>query len=364
MKTLILAMLLTVMQAVVPVIGQTADTKAAKSKSFDNDAKKQQEASPGPVTIHDVVKTPKQNQETTSKHCDNQLESVKIAEPVAVSVKPGWLDYLVLVLDLGLVIVGAAYVIAAFRTLGAIKRQADIMERQTEATEVAAKATELSAEATKKSAGAIELQSVLMTEQTAAAHKAADAAHASFEIAKTNIDLFVNKERARLRVEPLEFSPWKPIELQITGIPGVGTAPPVKANLVRYKVSFHAPTPAFISESGVTVAIFESREAQASYAGLWKMIGLPEIISPDTKLNEFAAFPQGGLNFDIGNIEKIKSKQAFIHFYGFINYKDIFDVARETRFHFRWEIILGVVLNQTPDGEWVKCGLPDDNQVT
>jgi hypothetical protein len=337
MKTLILAMLVfTVMQAATPVPRQAATSSSQRSNSSKNQSQHNQDDSDPTLAIDkqkEAISADRNNGQVASQNREQSVNLTRLPPITIVKDEKTWKDHLFdwgpWVFSLFLVGVGIWQVWLLFRTLGAIKRQADNMDRQTSILEASVKAANTSAAA-----------------------------------ARENVEIFINKERARLRVEVLEFSPWKPVELQVTGIPGVGTARPIEANLVRYKVSFYAPTPAFISESGTTVTISESGEVPASYDGLWKIIGLPEIISPDTKLNEFAAFPQGGISLEAGDVEKVKNGKSFIHFYGFIKYKDIFDMARETRFHFRWKIILGIVVSQTPDGEWIKCGPPEDNQTT
>lgn len=168
-----------------------------------------------------------------------------------------------------LVIVGTVGIIFAYRTLRALVRQ-------TRATEIAAKA------------------------------------------AQDNIEIFVNKERARLRMEP------EPIKFEIDQ----------HIHAVRIIVRHFGPTAAFITESGSNIFLSPPDSSQRdSYP-----IGIPDHFSPNgsPSVNDI---PVDELKFTGEQIDRMESGELVLKLHVFIKYTDVFNRARETRISMIWKPI-------------------------
>lgn len=128
MKMLILAVILAVMQAAPPIPRQTADNSAGTGANVKSESAPDQAKSlPTPVAL-------KTNSNGTSKtdsgdkHPEDAEHTVGISKLPPVSVTKDWADWGVWVFSGLLVAVSFLQVWLLWRTLGAIKRQADIQE--------------------------------------------------------------------------------------------------------------------------------------------------------------------------------------------------------------------------------------------
>jgi hypothetical protein len=202
---------------------------------------------------------------------------------------------------------------------------------QTRETAKAAKATQRAAEATDKSA--------------LAAEKSAKAA-------ADNIELVINKERARLRVEIGEMK----IDSSINSIPVV----------ITYSVFCDGPTPAFITAASATVDATESSDVSvdrmAQLRITFPMHGIPPVFHPNIeglvlRALLFQVIPEGDVR------DLINNRSVFIHFHGIIEYTDVFDRQRYTRFRYLWDV-QDRPLYGGPVGNWTKYGPKEDNEAT
>lgn len=123
MKALVLSVLLTLMQTLPPVVGQTADTGAGKRQAVQKQAKQDSQPAaevgtpnkPNTPRIPEDKKASSGEVQADSKGQHDTKQTVTISKPVPVSVERDWIDYATLFLSLGLVIVGAWAVVAARR---------------------------------------------------------------------------------------------------------------------------------------------------------------------------------------------------------------------------------------------------------
>ncbi|MGD0548817.1 MAG: hypothetical protein ABR991_13510 [Terracidiphilus sp.] len=188
-----------------------------------------------------------------------------------------------------LVIVGGVTDWFVFKTLRAIKKQADIMENQ------AKDARESSAEATKIA---------LATAQ--AAQKSADAAFAQVEMVKS-------KERAQLRIEFSE--PDFTFNEELGGYP------------IRYQVFLDGTTRAYIPQNSIFA--YMGRTAREK-KGISMELHIPRNFIPEMspykdytllRKNE-EGFP--GLDTDPGKVEMVEKHNFTVFVDGLIMYRDIF----------------------------------------
>ena len=167
--------------------------------------------------------------------------------------------------------------------------------------------------------------------------------------------MFISKERGRLRVE-----------VQDLVIPGQ----PFDA--VRYQIKFYGATDAFIVSSGAEAFVQTSAEPPPKSSD--NMI-LP--ISPLTKIFTRATSARTqftliearevrngrclSLRLSQDDINNITHNKSFVHFRGFIKYRDIFDKPRETQFSLVWKYFMGLDGILPGGGQWVETGPADSN---
>jgi hypothetical protein len=205
--------------------------------------------------------------------------------------------------------------------------QMNIMQSQADATRDNALAAKESAEAAKENAEASRLNA---------------------DTAKAILELTISKERARLRVT------LKPLNLYVGGF---------MAHSVEYTVQLYGPTEARIIESGATAEVTSTSNPSSPDAYPIPIV-LPEVITPSTPVTQLTAFIMPNLKLDEAQIKSINARTAFVHFHGFIRYKDVFERERETKFRFIWTVTDLPTFGQGPYSLWMKSGAEGDNIET
>jgi hypothetical protein len=218
-----------------------------------------------------------------------------------------------------LVAVGIGAIIAASCTLRAILRQVTVMKWQGRILLRQTKATETSAEAAKISAVA----------------------------AQRNIDLLISKERKRIRVRPKLLDLLHPYQ---------GTV-----HTINYEVLFYGATEAYVLNSGVWVDASDSHDGEITTRVRLPIRELPDIITATEKSIECRAWAE--INSD--TVRLVKNGKKFIRFYGFISYRDTFEIVHTTKFRYQWrENAFYSAVPGTPIGEWYKNGPESQNEET
>jgi hypothetical protein len=250
--------------------------------------------------------------------------------------KRDWADWGYWIFSLLLVAVGGFQVFLLWRTLRAIKRQADIMDAQKGILQESVKA----AEANAKSAEANAI-----------------AAKEGAQAASRNVEMFISKERARLRVEVKPFDIADKV---------------VETHLVKFVITMHGNSSAFITDSGAS-AYFLPKDAihveGVSEAVMFSIRDLPSTISPNTTPINTCSFIFIDKDTNAFILPEIENGRLVIGIRGFIKYRDVFDKSRETRFRYSWSLEGGAlgalgIRNKLSDGEWIESGPPEDNQET
>jgi hypothetical protein len=188
-----------------------------------------------------------------------------------------------------------------------------------------------------------------MAREGAEAAKAnAEAAKLNAEAGKAMLELIINKERARIRVQ------LKPLDLA----PGIWPG-----HAVEFSVHLHGPTEARILDSGAEVVT--SNSAEPPPTGYMSPISLGEVmISTNAVVQKSAYFE--GFRLDDAETGRIQDRKRFVHFRGFIRYKDVFERERETVFQYLWNVTDLNVPGQ-PEKRfafWSKVGTSSDNAET
>jgi hypothetical protein len=196
-------------------------------------------------------------------------------------------------------------------------------------------------------------QAGIMRDQTIAARDNAASAKANAEAAGKNIEIFISKERARLTVEPKKLSL----------VPKV-----LSVYTVDFSVSIFGTTPAFVTESGCVtyfrpLALVGSTDVEPL---MMPLLSLPKIISPNIAALDLSTnlyFRSDPVEAG-GIVKEINEDRLFVEFKGFINYRDVFDNERETKFRFLWKYSSLMPIGPSRFGSWEKCGPPEENKET
>lgn len=189
----------------------------------------------------------------------------------------------------------------------------------------------------------MEHQSTMMAGQLTALQDTASAARSSAAAAKDSVDVIVSKERARLRVELAPFY--------------LNFGAPSPAN---YAVQLQGKTDAFVLDSHAAVYVSDSREPDPSL-DTGKPMPLPNAITPQSPVVKARDVLHP---FSDEEIENIRQRKSFVHFTGFVRYKDVFDGEHETRFNRVWSIAKMNHLGDEPFTYWEHCGGENANLET
>jgi len=147
MKILVVAMLITIVQASPPTPRKAPDNQTASSQSVTQDADgKQAPPSQSPSTLH-IVKPAPDKRDGQDVASDNTSKAIRVVELPSVSVTRDRIDCITLVFSAALLVVGSIGVRAAYRTLSAIEKQTVELARSVTETAKAATATRDSADA-------------------------------------------------------------------------------------------------------------------------------------------------------------------------------------------------------------------------
>src|SRR5580704_12430365 len=169
------------------------------------------------------------------------------------------------------------------------------------------------------------VQSGILKESVDVARAAAIAAEKSAGAAQQNVELIINKERARLRIE----SPTK-LNLSVD-----------QPIVINYRVFYDGFTPAFSVQSEINAIVSESKDSPVNDYLRARVNGLPAVVSAKDIQSGYMAHvvrmgPNLALNVDGTTLHKVLQQEWFIHFWGWIKYEDFFERPRETTFRYRW----------------------------
>jgi len=166
-----------------------------------------------------------------------------------------------------------------------------------------------------------------------------------------NLELFISKERARLKIG------MRPLDL----------AADKTNHTVDFTVTSYGATPAFIVEAKCGAgewplhAIDDPYLMDMAMTNIYAYPSFPTSISPNAKPIESYSF----LFLDDARdlmLPEVKADRLFVVVRGFIKYRDVFDRERETRFRYVWKYSW-LSAKDSPDryGTWEKCGPEDQN---
>jgi hypothetical protein len=319
----------------------------------------QKKAKAAPTTASQVPQTPAavpNPQHVVVESIPNQHIAVDTLPTVHEEkpAKDGW--------DIALVIVGIlTFFVVGYQAIET-KAAAEATRVSAEATEKATKATERAAEATEKATAAtqraaqasedsvkeVKAQALIMERQTTALE-------ASVAIAKQNVDLVVSRERAKLRVNLDDFAPPQATPL----MPKVSF--PIKFLSVTLRIRFYGLSNAEIQSSGFESYLSDSVVPTPRTYML--PMQLPDVVTPLTPISPQSTYvsPYEISEADFKGLEELT---GFLHVRGFIKYKDVFGIARETTFQQYWRITNSLTMIGPRLAYWSKTGSDEDNRET
>jgi len=346
MKWLLLAVLLAVPQASPPASGPTPDKTAPTQQGTEvQDNSSTPPAAPSQPAPDTSKTKPDENSGAAAKP-DVSLKPVEISKWPPVSIPKGWTDYTYWAFGLLLVVVGFLQVRLLSKTLGAINDQAQTMKDQ---------------------ARTMKDQAQIMDQQSKATEEAAKAATLSAKAAIENIQLLINKERARIRVEPERVEiPKQGDGIFARAANRVADSP--KTPIIYYKIFCYGTTPAFIVDSSSNVEITARNEPPAAHDYTLPIHELPPVMLPNAEGLQRINFAFDRPKVSLGHIaEAISKGDMFLHFWGFISYKIPFDDdVHQTGFRYIYGIkdtfLMGFDLGIEPS--WWKAGEEQDNHET
>ncbi len=182
-----------------------------------------------------------------------------------------------------------------------------------------------------------------------AATATADAA----KVARDNIDHTVKKERAIIQVEAMNIPASPDCNL-----------PPPPYDVVAYKVFNRGLTAAKIIYAYAVVDISETNQSCSGEHSTFSNgdfgLNLGSFFSPTS--DGVTRYAVSEVPFDWN---AINDRRKFVHFYGKVNYRDLFsEEDRETGFHYVWWIDSQRLADGSTFGRWLERGGEKENYQT
>ena len=189
---------------------------------------------------------------------------------------------------------------------------------------------------------AIESQAIIMNGQIAAIESQNRTMQESVAVARNAAEVEMEKERARLKIVVLDIIPQVSLKVVVCHLENYGG------------------TPAFISNFGVRFLFSLVRDVVPDYSLCQQVLYADSLqVSKSTKHFLVQLEPIDPLTDD--DVMKIRKDEAFIHFYGFVKYQDVFKRDRQTTIHVRWTMRWGGTMEGMIMQWWEPVGLPEEN---
>jgi hypothetical protein len=230
----------------------------------------------------------------------NQSQSVNVVSLPEVSIAKNYRWPLGILYDWGPWIFTCLLVIVGGLQVQTMRQQSELLEATREQIE--------------KQAGYMKDQSDILTASVAVAKESAEAALLNAKATERSVQVIVDKERARIQIEPRTFIVDEPK-------PELGRSITAKVQVVN-----NGETKAFISRKGIDFKITDSPSCPSSDDGKdygFEWIG--NLMEPNGVAIE-QAIPAWGLPLDF--VKDLQEDKAFAHLYGFIEYETLGEVWR------------------------------------
>jgi hypothetical protein len=163
------------------------------------------------------------------------------------------------------------------------------------------------------------------------------------ESANKNIEVMIGKERARLQI--------------IAGNVSVAPGEPIG---IRCYLNNIGPTTAFIENGGV-ILLEGPDEIDVDYSKCGQIPNMGSVPGVSRTPTEFLLALRPDLYITESKVLQIRERKAFIHCYGFVNYRDVFERSRRVQLHLRWFMQFGGVVQGQITEYWELVGDAEEN---
>lgn len=163
-------------------------------------------------------------------------------------------------------------------------------------------------------------------------------------VARDSAEAGLEKERARIKIAVED------IIVQIS----LGTA---VCHLENYGV-----TPAFISDFRARLLFCDQKNITPDYS-LCRQILYAESLQPHARTSKSFLVQLEPVNYTLteDDVMRVRKDEAFVHFYGFVKYRDVFKRDRGATIHMRWTMRWGGTRPGMIMQWWEPVGLPEEN---
>jgi hypothetical protein len=181
------------------------------------------------------------------------------------------------------------------------------------------------------------------------------AAIRTLKVIEKQADTYVAKERARITIEVNPIDPVLNSQFALK---------------IPYRIRCWCPTPAFVVDAVATARLTHSDKPFAAIQESIptmeadEAIDIPKIITQSEVIEEVAYI----WGFDEPDIKGVQEQKLFIHFRGFITYRDIFNSSKEAphrvKFHYCWHHEAVSIIPGMRSGKWLKFWSKEENSET
>jgi hypothetical protein len=176
--------------------------------------------------------------------------------------------------------------------------------------------------------------------------KAVEAAETGAKAARDNVELLISKDRAR-------------IEIIAGSVPVVGNA--VIGSLCY--LNNVGPSLATIEDGGIAL-VEGNKEIDVDYARCVKVPIVGNIPANGRSSGQFLIPLQPEVMITDSRALEIREGKIFIHCFGYISYRDVFERRHRVRLHLRWFMRWGGMLQGQVMEWWEPVGKPEENSDT
>ena len=166
------------------------------------------------------------------------------------------------------------------------------------------------------------------------------AAHAATKSA----DALISKERARIEIIAGK--------VQVASGTGIG---------ISCYLNNVGPTTAFIEDGGVA-CVEAAKEIEVNYEECIKIPFVGNIPANSRTPTQFLVPLRPKFMLTNDEVLQIRNGNSFVHFYGYIRYRDVFDRSRRVQVHLRWFMRWGGMIQGQIMEWWEPAGKPEDNK--
>jgi len=120
-------------------------------------------------------------------------------------------------------------------------------------------------------------------------------------------------------------------------------------------------SPAFIEDGGVRL-VEGPRKIEVKYDECMKIPFVGNIPANSRTQTQFGVPLQPKVMLTHEEVVEIRQGNSFVHFYGYVRYRDVFDRPRRVQVHLRWFMRWGGMMEAQIMQWWEPVGEPQENK--